>query len=128
MWIDKILKNTGHNDSLFSDEERAAVESSITVKSVKGKETPYITCQVRNKEIKLTPEEAVRQLYIHRLLHEYGYHVNRLQAEFPVNFGREIKKADIVIFDRKRLTDAYIIVELKKPKLADGKDQLKSYC
>ena len=45
-----------------------------------------------------------------------------------VNFGKEKKKADIVIFDKDRPDTAYIIVELKKPKLIDGKSQLRSYC
>src|SRR5205085_11964909 len=36
--------------------------------------------------------------------------------------------ADIVIFDKDHPTSAYILVELKKPKFKDGKDQLKSYC
>ena len=33
-----------------------------------------------------------------------------------------------MIFDKDRTDTAYIIVELKKPKLKDGKDQLRSYC
>jgi type I restriction enzyme M protein len=42
--------------------------------------------------------------------------------------GGKKKKADIVIFDCDRPDVPYIIIELKKPKLKDGKDQLKSYC
>ncbi len=38
------------------------------------------------------------------------------------------KSADIVIRDKDHPTSAYIIVELKKPKRKEGKDQLKSYC
>jgi type I restriction enzyme M protein len=34
---------------------------------------------------------------------------------------------DIVVFDKDRPTVEYIIVELKKPKLLDGKNQLRSY-
>ena len=45
-----------------------------------------------------------------------------------MNFGREKKSADIVIFDKDRSDTAYIVVELKKPKLKDGKNQLRSYC
>ena len=33
-----------------------------------------------------------------------------------------------VIFDKKDTRAVYIMVELKKPKLKDGKEQLKSYC
>ena len=45
-----------------------------------------------------------------------------------MHFGREVKRADIVIMDKDRPTISYIVVELKKPKLKDGKEQLKSYC
>ncbi|MEX2362585.1 MAG: N-6 DNA methylase, partial [Balneolaceae bacterium] len=45
-----------------------------------------------------------------------------------VSFGRQKKRADIVVFDKDHTTAPYILVELKKPKLRDGKEQLKSYC
>jgi len=77
--------------------------------------------------VKLTPEEAVRQLYICRLMNSYSYPAGRLQVEFSVNFGREVKRADIVVMDKLNPTTAYIIIEVKKPKLKDGKEQLKSY-
>lgn len=80
------------------------------------------------KLIMLKPEEIIRQLYIDKLNKQYGYPLNRMAVEYIVSFGREKKKADIVIFDKDRKTTPYIIVELKKPKLKDGKEQLKSYC
>jgi len=58
----------------------------------------------------------------------YGYPFSRMEVEYSVSFGREKKKADIVIFDCDRADVPYIIIELKKPKLKDGKEQLKSYC
>ena len=51
-----------------------------------------------------------------------------MELEYAVSFGREKKRADIVIFDKQKTTSPYIMVELKKPKLKDGKEQLKSYC
>lgn len=128
MRINDIFKNTSYDDTLFSEDTIVAVESAIFMKSVKGVETPYIKCLVREKEIKLTPEEAVRQLYIYKLIHEYGYPTDRIQLETPIHFGREVKRADITIMDKDRPTVPYIIVELKKPKLTEGKEQLKSYC
>lgn len=128
MRLNDIFKNTSYDDTLFSEGAIAAVESAIFMKPIKGVETPYIKCLVREKEIKLTPEEAVRQLYIYKLIHEYGYPTDRIQLETPIHFGREVKRADITIMDKDRPTVPYIIVELKKPKLTDGKEQLKSYC
>lgn len=45
-----------------------------------------------------------------------------------MNFGREVKRADIVVMDKDCPNTVYMIVELKKPKLKDGKDRLRSYC
>lgn len=128
MRLNDIFKNTSYDDTLFSEDAIVAVESAIFMKPVKGVETPYIKCLVREKEIKLTPEEAVRQLYIYKLIHEYGYPTDRIKLETPIHFGREVKRADITIMDKDCPTVPYIIVELKKPKLTDGKEQLKSYC
>lgn len=128
MKLNDIFKNTSYDDTLFSEDSITAIESAIFMKQVKGVETPYIKCLVREKEIKLTPEEAVRQLYIFKLIHEYGYPTDRIQLETPIHFGREVKRADITIMDKDRPTVPYIIVELKKPKLTEGKEQLKSYC
>ena len=85
-------------------------------------------CIIRDKDIQLKPEEIVRQLYASRLIEKYGYPKKRLAFEYSVSFGREKKSADIVVFDKDRSDAAYIIVELKKPKATDGKNQLRSYC
>ncbi|MGB3692903.1 MAG: N-6 DNA methylase, partial [Spirulinaceae cyanobacterium] len=45
-----------------------------------------------------------------------------------MNFGREVKRADIVVMDKDRPNTVYMLVEVKKPKLKDGKNQLRSYC
>jgi len=89
---------------------------------------PYVKCLVRNKDIRLTPEEAIRQLYLQVLLERHQYPTNRIRVEYEVSFGREKKRADIAVMDKDRPMVPYIIVELKKPKLKDGKDQLRSYC
>lgn len=75
-----------------------------------------VTCLVRGKPVKLTPEEAVRQLFIMVLKDDLGYPVNRMELEHAVTFGREKKRADICIFDAANTTAPYILVELKKPK------------
>jgi len=54
-----------------------------------------------------------------------------MELEYVVSFGREKKRADIVIiviFDKDKTNTPYIIIELKKPKLREGKEQLRSYC
>jgi len=127
--LQDILKDSDYQQSQFDLVQVDEFEKRIIVKTDKnGKDIPYAQCLVRKKEIRLTPEEAVRQLYLEILLNDYGYPADRVELEYNVTFGREKKRADIVIFDKDQTTTPYIIVELKKPKLKDGKEQLKSYC
>lgn len=128
MKLSDILKDSNYSLSQFDSEKIEALEEKIKVKEVRGKETPFVYCIVRKKDIKLTPEEAVRQLYLMVLRDDYDYPVTRMELEYIVTFGREKKRADIVIFDKDQTSTPYIIVELKSPKLKDGKEQLKSYC
>lgn len=122
-----LKKSSSHGLELFSAEEIAWLEDRIEIKKTKTGEGYYTNCYVRNKSIKVTPEEVVRQLYAHRLVEEYGYDIGRLAFEFPVFFGREAKRADIVIRDKEDMNVPYIIVETKKPNAKDGREQLKSY-
>lgn len=86
---------------------------------------------MRQKEIKLTPEEIIRQLYLDKLINEYGYPKSRIQVEVAVQKGRDTgdkegkKRIDILVRDEKG--SPYIIIEVKKPKVKDGYAQLKSY-
>ena len=126
--IQTILKDSNYHLDLFTDPEVQILRQKIFIKTVRGKETPHIKCIIRNNEIQLKPEELIRQLYAARLLHRYHYSPDRVRFEHLVNFGRERKRADIVILDKDRPDTPYIIVEIKKPKLQDGKEQLRSYC
>ena len=123
-----ILKDSDYRLSLFEDDEIENLRARVFSKPGRDGEVPYVKCIVRDRDIQLKPEEIVRQLYAARLINQYGYPKDRLAFEYAVNFGREKKSADIVIFDKDRADIAYIIVELKKPKLKNGKDQLRSYC
>ena len=129
MNIYDILKDSAYKTEQFADEAITKLNEKIVVKEDKnGKQYAVVECLVRKKDIKLNPEEVVRQLFIDKLINEYGYPVSRMKLEFPVYFGREVKRADIVIMDEDRPIVPYVIVEVKKPKLKDGKEQLKSYC
>lgn len=128
MILSEILRDSNYKLTQFSQEQILQLEQSINIKDNKGKDSAFISCLVRKKEIKLTPEEAVRQLYVLVLRDNFGYSTDRMELEYAVSFGREKKRADIVIFDKNQTTTPFIMVELKKPKLKDGKEQLKSYC
>lgn len=128
MTLSQILKGSNFSLELFNPKYIEALDNRIIEKTnKKGSIDPYVTCIIRNKEIKLTPEEVVRQLYTQTLIEQYNYPKERIAFEFPVYFGREAKRADIVIRDKTDHNVAYIIIEVKKPKAKDGRDQLRSY-
>lgn len=117
-----------HADSLypiFSPSEISVAQGAVAYNAT-GKAT--ITCQASRKTRPAKPEEIVRQLWIIRLQAHYGYPAQRIAVEYPVSFGREVKRADIVVFDADHPTTPYIIIETKKAKEKEGKEQLKSYC
>ena len=128
MKLADILKDSSYKLSQFTPTEIEQLEQTITLKKTKNGEAPYTICLVRKKEIKLTPEEAIRQLYLRVLSDRLNYPLSRIQVEYGVNFGREVKRADIAVMDKDRLNTVYILVEVKKPKLKEGKAQLRSYC
>ena len=113
---------------LFSEAEQQALDERSFERIVRGRTASYVRCLVRGKDVQLTPEERTRQLWLKRLMVKYGYAATRLAAEYPITFGRDSsKRADIVVFDEDRPTVPYIIIEVKQPKLQDGKEQLRSY-
>lgn len=91
---------------------------------------PYVKCLASDRDRRAYAEEIVRQLYIKKLMDDYGYPKERIQVEKPVFFGSGVgkKRADIVVMHADAPEAAYIIVEVKKPKRSDGIEQLKSYC
>lgn len=126
--LTQLLKDSNYKLTQFKQQQIDALEKRITINETGKKPTPYVECLVRGKPIKLTPEEAVRQLYLMVLINDLSYPATRIALEYGVVFGREKKRADICVFDKDKTTTPYILVELKKPKLKDGKEQLKSYC
>lgn len=113
-----------HGISLFSSKEIEAVEEMITEQDEKY----TIKCQIRDKYIVAKPEEIVRQLWIYRLLTEYGYPKERIDVERVVYFGsQDSGLADIVVL-QEDLIHPYIIFEVKRPQRTKGLEQLKSYC
>jgi hypothetical protein len=66
--------------------------------SIKGIE---ILDEIRNKYIKLTPEEWVRQNFIHYLINHFNYPKGLIGVEKLVKYNGMNKRADIVIFNKE---------------------------
>ena len=99
--IKQILGSSSYGLTQFETETRSKHIKELEKSVIKNNGTYKVKCLIRDKEIKLTPEEIVRQLYLAVLMKEFGYKKDRIQVEYPVTFGREIKKADICVFDKK---------------------------
>ena len=112
----------------FRPDEIQVLNKRISTRKVNGKTGLFIACPIRNKEVQLEREEYIRQLYARRLLEEYEYPKDRLKFEYSISLGQETKRADIVILDKDQQNTPYIIVEVKKSWLLEGKAQLRSYC
>jgi type I restriction enzyme M protein len=130
--LDKIFKDPGIRFGLneFKDLD---IEKILDFDS---SNTARLTLACIKRKIPLTiltpsksaPEEIIRQLMLYKLVHHYGYPLDRIDVEVDVQFGREIhtKAADIVVYQEDKITP-WIIVETKKHDQEEGIDQLKTY-
>lgn len=69
----------------------------------------------RNKFIKLTPEEWVRQNFVRYLNETLRYPKSRTKIEHNIKYGPLNKRCDIVVFNKKGLP--YLLVECKSPNI-----------
>lgn len=84
--IEEILRGTAHAMTIFTAEEKAALDTGIFLK----RDKPYLKCYATGKDRPAKPEEIVRQLYLKKLMDRYGYPVERIAVEKPVQFGVSI--------------------------------------
>ncbi len=68
---------------------------------------------IRKKYIVLTPEEWVRQHFIHHLINEHQYPKGLIKLESSLNYNQLLKRTDIQVFDRSG--SLFMIIECKAP-------------
>lgn len=68
---------------------------------------------IRKKYVALTPEEWVRQHFVHWLVAEKGYPVSLMANEVQIQLNATRKRCDTVLYDRS--LRARMIVEYKAP-------------
>jgi hypothetical protein len=88
---------------------------SFDYKLKKAEGKVWIFDGIRKKYIVLTPEEWVRQHFIHYLIDELKYPRALLKVEGGLTFNELRKRSDIVVFDRQG--KPWMIVECKSPDL-----------
>lgn len=69
---------------------------------------------IRRKWVMLTPEEWVRQNWIH-WLQDHGISINRIKVEHTLRVLGQSRRADIVVFSREYTP--WLIVECKAPEV-----------
>lgn len=73
--------------------------------------SPQVFDTVRKKYVKLTPEEWVRQHFIHYLIAEKGYPASLIGVEYALKYNNMQKRADILCFDQQG--NPLLLVECK---------------
>jgi hypothetical protein len=68
---------------------------------------------LRKKYLLLTPEEWVRQHFVHYLVHDLGYPKSLIKIEGGLKFNSLSKRSDIVVFSREG--SPWMLVECKAP-------------
>lgn len=69
----------------------------------------------RQKWVKLTPEEEVRQRFVELLINEYGYPQPMIGNEVSITVGQTNRRCDTVVFGRD--TKPLMIIEYKAPSV-----------
>lgn len=69
------------------------------------------------------PEEKVQAETFLRLILDYNYPVRRIKQFVPVTMGREVKEADIVIYDDDMCMSPHILVECKRQEVSEAEYQ-----
>ena len=70
---------------------------------------------LRKRHVTLTPEEWVRQHFIHYLIHHLRYPRSLIKVEGGLTFNSLPKRSDIVVFDRTG--SPWMVIECKAPDL-----------
>ncbi len=100
--------------------------AALKTKLVEG--TTQVFDEVRKKYFILTPEEWVRQHFIHYLNNEKKYPLGLMGVEKLVKYNGLSTRADIVLYDKD--AKATMIVECKAPKIKitqDAFNQIAKY-
>ncbi len=88
---------------------------SFEIKLRGSKERPLIFDILRKKYIAITPEEWVRQHFVHFLVEHKGYPTSLLANEIQLAVGDKVLRADSVLYSRE--LKPRMIIEYKAPHI-----------
>ena len=76
-------------------------------------EKPFIFDVIRRQHVALTPEEWVRQHFVHFLVSHKGYPQSRMANEMQLKLNGMSRRCDTVVYDRS--LRPRVIIEYKAP-------------
>lgn len=71
--------------------------------------------EIRKGFYVLTPEEWVRQHFVHLLIHHYNYHKGLIRLEGGLTYHTLAKRSDILVYDRQG--NPFLLVECKSTEI-----------
>lgn len=74
-----------------------------------------IFCDWRQKFVRLTPEEWVRQNFLHSLVDSYNYPKNLIAVEAQIQVGDVVKRCDAVVYNLA--LQPICLIEFKKESI-----------
>ncbi|MDD2327854.1 MAG: type I restriction enzyme HsdR N-terminal domain-containing protein [bacterium] len=76
---------------------------------------PEIFDPLRRKYVALTPEEWVRQHFVHFLIADKGYPASRIANETAIRLNSLSRRCDSVVYDKQ--LEPLMILEYKEPRV-----------
>ena len=98
------------------------IEEGIKQKLIRlSEDGKTITYLYQNKQRNYAnPEEQVQAETFLKLVLTYGYDARRIRQFVPVTMGREVKEADIVVYNDDMCLQPYILVECKREEVSEA--------
>ena len=85
----------------------------MNIRTQNGKQ--YVLCAWRQRYVRLTPEELVRQTTLQLLVEHYDYPHNLIAVEVPIEVAGVKKRCDAIIYNRQM--QALMLIEFKAPSV-----------
>jgi hypothetical protein len=78
-------------------------------------EVVFVFCEIRKKKLVCTPEEWVRQHFMHFLMNQVGISRGKILSELPIKYNSMNRRSDIVVIDERGAPE--ILIECKAPEI-----------
>ena len=95
----------------FPELELPSYNAKISV----TQDTQYVYDEIRKKEVVLTPEEWVRQHFLHFLINQHGYSKNYIKVEKQIKVNSRLKRFDALVYNKN--AQPFLLMEFKAPSV-----------